>query len=359
MARVMVKGLVSALTLTVALSIGYGMVDGAPAPKSLTLAQSVSLAVSQSPQVRLATIAVTEAQREVDRISADQLMPGSRKGIQAAVDSVELAKMSLAATKDDVAAQVEQAYFAVLMANDIVKIRSLSLETAQKQLAAGKAKSKAGIAKQADVVAMEDSVASTKYSLLAAKYSQRLALLRFNKAMGWDLETQVALNGKLDYKPIKVDLKASLTYAMANRRDVVQATYAVQRRSEDLALANNEFTPVVEQERLKMELEKAEIALSQIKVDAIISVEESYANLINAQNEVDNRSRSLERAKQALSVADKKYKAGLIKATDLISAQTSCENAELQKLQAINDYRSAVSAFYRAIGQPHPYLSSK
>lgn len=354
MTCVKVSRLISTFAIAVAVLMCSGLALGAE--KTLTLTQSIPQAISQSPQVRLAEIALIEAEKNLERVS---LVPGNRKGVQSATDQVALAKMSLAAAKDDVAAGVEQAYFSVLMSNDIVAMRSTAYNNAKSQLEAGKAKLRAGLARQVDVNALNDNLIATQYSLTAAKYSQRISLLKFNKAMGWNLETKVSLSDKLDFKPVKVELASSLSLAQTQRRDVIQARYNVQRKTEDLDLAKNEFTPVAEQEQLSLDLEKAQIALTQVTKDAQISVEEAYTNLVNVQNEIDNKVRNLARNKQAMLDTEKKYKAGLARASDFISAQSQYENAELQRLQTINDYRSALSSFYRSIGQSHPALLQK
>lgn len=328
------------------------------APAVLSVSQSISLGVAQSTQVKLAQMAVTEAERNLDRVSAEQLLAGYRKGVQTNVDALAMAKMGVGAAKDDVAARIEQAYFAVVMSNETVAIRTDALATAKRQRDAGKAKLKAGLASKLDVESLENNLVSTQYSLEAATRNQRLCLLRFNRAMGSDLEAKPRLNDKLAFSPVKVDLKPSLDYALRNRRDMIQARTAVQRREEELLLASTDFTPAAERDQMKLDLERAKISLADTTKDAVIAVEEAYANLRNTQNEVDNRARALSRAQKGVGNTELKFKNGLAQASDLVNAQANYENAQLQRLQGVNDYRASLSGFLRAIGKEHPALAS-
>lgn len=352
----MVMKFIRTLVLAAALVATVGGTPPALCAGSLTLAQSIPLALTHSSQVRLAEIALAEAEKSHERAS---LLPGNRKAVQSAADAVEIAKLSLAAARDDVAARVEQAYFAVLVADGMLAIRSKAYQTASQQLNTGKAKLKAGILKQADVDALVDNLMSAQYSLAAAKSSKKITELKFNAALTRSLDSPVVLSDRLDYKPVKLVLADAHSSALTNRKDVIQARYAVQRRKEDYGLSKNEFTPLVEQEQAKWDYEKAQINLDETMRNVRIAVEEAYANVINAQNEIDNKTRAVRRAKLALDQTDGKYKVGLARATDLIAVQSNYESAQLSRLQSVNDCRTALAAFYRTIGKSHPALAGK
>lgn len=325
----------------------------------LKLADCIALAVEQSSDVALAELNVTDAEKNLEKTQADLLINGNLQSVKYASDNLDSANAAVLTAKDDVASRVEQAFYDAILAEKTVQLRTDGYNKANKQLTIGKTKLKAGLATNLDVTSLSDNVVSAKYSLEQAKANQRIAFLKLNRAMGSPLDTAVLLEDSLTYSPVAVNLKSGTEYAMANRRDIKQARLNITRKEEELSYKNNEYTPAIEKEQAAREVEKAKLNLTKVISDVRISVEEAYVSVTAAQNDVDIKTRNLERAKTYLKNIEQRYQTGLAFTNDLISAQSNYDNSAVDRMQAIRNYKLSLAAWYKTIGKPHPGLSTK
>lgn len=107
----------------------------------------------------------------------------------------------------------------------------------------------------------------------------------------------------------------------------------------------------------KREIQRARVGLQKAVNEREEAMEKLELNLLKNQTEYTNalaeilvKSKQKEAAQNALNQANKEFKTGLIKASDLIGAEADYQNASLDYLQAVYNQRRTVVGLLQATG---------
>lgn len=135
----------------------------------------------------------------------------------------------------------KRAFYGVLLTREFVRVAEEAVKVAEKHFKNVRSLYEVGMASKFDLLRSEVQVANLKPQLIKAKNNLKIAELGLKTLLGLDLSQQVELKGDLTYKPIEPDLEECLDKALRNRPEISQLRYQKQMAGETvkLALASN------------------------------------------------------------------------------------------------------------------------
>ncbi|HXF65868.1 MAG TPA: TolC family protein [Burkholderiales bacterium] len=292
----------------------------------------------------------------------------------------------------EVALQVEQAYYRYLGIEQLVRSNELFLKSVSTSLEATQRRREAGLATVADVYRAETQVAQARLNLTRSRGELEKALGALASAAGLPVDTRLRvrpLQGEPRIREVTDSLTEILNRAKANRPDLIAAEAQARAARAQAEAAARSGLPTVtltattgrtffEQERpftqtnlLALNLNiplftgfnrtysvrqaearaaQAEAARDALSRQAELEVWQSYYDVQTAVGGVSTTEVQLRAAQQTAEATLARYQAGFGSLLDLITAQVEESNARVQRIQSYLDWFTAVARLNYAIG---------
>ena len=100
-----------------------------------------------------------------------------------------------------------------------------------------------------------------------------------------------------------------------------------------------------EQEKYKAELSKAETEIQQYQKQSELELNKTSRQVQDAENKVNLTKLAWEQSKEAYRIRKNRYDQGLEKSADLLTSETQMSQKELEHIQAIFEYNTAVEYY--------------
>ena len=100
----------------------------------------------------------------------------------------------------------------------------------------------------------------------------------------------------------------------------------------------------------RLQLEKAEEDLGEIKRMIVLEIEALYAECMQAEEAVAATAENVDLARQNLTIARTRYDTGLVTYLEFTDAELALRNASLGRLKALADHERSVAAMVCATG---------
>ena len=295
-------------------------------------------------------------------------------------------------TLQDVAFQVEQAYYRVLGLERLVGASRESLKNFETALDASKRRRESGLATAADFYRAETQVGQAQLVLSRneGELSKARGLLAGTVGLPVDFPLQLqAMTERPQVAAITQSMNALLTDAKANRPDLVaaearaRAARATARAESKVGLPSLEFNSqytrqiytnaLAEQDfyffglnlripifsgfgdtyrvrRREEEAKIAETARDQLYTQTQQDVWQAYFDLQTAATSISSSTNLVKSAGQSADAAVARYGAGVGSLLDLITAQLDDTNAKVQEIQSHLDWYLALARLNFALG---------
>lgn len=353
--------LVTVLSLTLTASAALGGDEGF----SVSLTKAVDLAIGNSSAVQLADLAIQRAEIVFDerQDAADNLPRTYVQSLETkkfkdlyprqAESALEIAREGKVEARRQTAFAVRAAYFQVLMAREMVKVNERALERAGKQLALARAGLKAGTVSPNEVMGAEVRQVSAESALATSKKNLQVASMNLNKIMGFPLMTSIELASEVSFEPLKeVDVEAGVAEALTKRFEIFKARQELDIKELELEYTD-EYRESTHQDYRLAEIAAREAAAKLAEETAKIEVEvrTAYLDMLDAESKVDVSRRSAELAGKNLELAEARYRAGAGTSYDVLNAQVTLAEAEVQAVKALYDYELAKARFELSLGR--------
>jgi outer membrane protein TolC len=389
-----------------------------PAPEALTLEQCLSVALDQNPllqssqqlyQASLARIqqAKALAQPSLDYdsdlqpgllnfkgsgesyfgLSQDLDFPGKRslRGKIAARESSEVL-MDTELLKLDLVFQVREAFYGLLLAQEILKYAEQDLELARDYLNTADIKYQAGDVPRVEVLRGRVEVAKAENSVRAAANGVRLAKARLNFLLARKKYEPLEIAGEFRRQSPDFTLDELREKALAVRPEIKRLGFSLDKESlrktlgylsflPDFSLGVSrhrlsgepttwDFTlsarlPVFFWQPLKGEIAEAEANLNAFRkerehiVNAIaLEVEESYSLALMAGRQIELFEKEiLAQAEEVYNMFLFSFQEGEIGGIELIEARRTLIEARKSYADALNNFNVALAALAKSVGQ--------
>ncbi|MBI5025771.1 MAG: TolC family protein [Nitrospirae bacterium] len=309
--------------------------------------------------------------------------------INIAKNSLDSARLGLDAKSMEIIANVEKAYWDLVLAYEEFEVSKLSLSLAQRLLKESRARVEAGVLAPVEVLQAEAEVASREEALLSAQKAIRDFEDKLKAAMNykdWEIEIspvdrpgrpgtvpaisdvmQEALKNRQDYQQAKLDIKSKeiskritenqtlpgLSFVGAVGLNGLDGTYgnSLDRLSSgnyyswqlglELKIPLGNRTARGNAIKARLEEDKAKTGLQVIEQKMTLEVREAVRTLELSIKKIDATLKTRELAHKRLEAEEEKFRVGMSTAYDVLVFQESYAKALNNEKRALMDYAKA------------------
>lgn len=329
---------------------GTGAADGL---RLVSLDEAVTLAFENSLKLEISRLNLREAELNLAQVRATNLIQPSPTSLIQAERQAEIARRQLLLDQFDLRLEVEEAYYSVLRAQNLVAVLEEALTVTRRQLEIAEEKLKSGAGTQADVLNAASSLAQTEANLAQAQGGFEIALLNFRRVLGVDFTEPIApLPSEFAYAPYEIDLERDIAAALARRVEILQAQAGVEAATKQVELFDNDYTPELALELAKVAMQKAQNGLEQARRGIQLEIRQAYLALQDAARRIPAQAKSVEEAEENLRVATSMYEVDMAPLVQVMGAQAALSSARTEYIHAIFDYNLARARYDRAVARP-------
>jgi outer membrane protein TolC len=242
-------------------------------------------------------------------------------------------------------------YHSVLQAQEALAIAEENLRIQNEILANTQKKLDLGMVSKMDVLSAESAAQDAVVKVAAASSGLKSAKMSFNIQLNLPLMQEVVLTDALHKADAPaIDLKASIAAALANRNELRQLQFVLDKEEleiADLAVASRYGSEYL---TAAMERKTAENKLKDTKAYIELEIRTKYMSLQNLAGEIASIEKAAENAKEGYRLADLSYNAGMNTLVDVQNVQLASYQAQLGLAAKILEYNLAVSDFAIATG---------
>ncbi len=304
-------------------------------------------------------------------------------GYQAAQEDVNTAYQKLRV-------DVFNAFYAVLITQEFVKVAEQSLELVEKQLNIAQTAFAAGTATNFDVLRAKVQLANAKSQLIRAKNSVKNAKNIYKTTLNLPLAQEISVQGTFEVKDDNLQLDDLIDIALEKRPEVRKAllneeigekqiSIAKTRRLPDLAffsnyqISHNErltqmnriwslglqinvpifdgFATKAAIEQSESILKQSQLGTAQVKTGIESEVRKAFLDLHEARSLIDTQRETVSQAEETVRIATLQFENGMITTVEMTDAQLALMQSKVNRLQAYHDYVIGLVRLEKAIGE--------
>ena len=249
-----------------------------------------------------------------------------------------------------------------------------------------------GTKAKVDVLSSDVSLANAKTTALTADNAVAISESNLNNILGLPLETKLNLaDHQLPFDTYNISLQEATDYAMKYRPEVLQAALAVQTAENNIDIADASNKPTVKVSggnnwndntfpgidankrswnigasvtysfydggATKAKVDQAKQALlvaretEQKTREAVqLEVKQAYLNIRSAAQKVEETQTVVDQARENYRIQNIRYQAGVGINLDVLDAQLSLNEAQVNHIQALYDYNVGIAKLEQVMG---------
>lgn len=313
-----------------------------------------------------------------------------RLGVSGTQSLQSASSRRVVAAMNDAATAAKSAFFQVLKAQEFVAVAEEQLAAAKEHLRVAEQQYEAGRVAKFDVIRFQSEVSAAEQALIQANNNLSLAKAGFNFALARDTATPVELvkpaglptvartiEDLIDVaKETRPEILAAkdlveyqLKYRQAREREGwpslnISANYSRDPDASGFGSAKDTLSataflsfPIFEGglirarvKQAKAEEEKAKISFAQIGLAVEVEVRREFFNVEAAKKMIESTEKNVEVAREALRLAELRYREGVGTPLEVADATASFTRARTAHVNAVYDYWDAVARLQRAVG---------
>ncbi len=322
-------------------------------PLTIDLEEAIRIAVRNSKDIDLAEYDLELARIALLEVETSGLRDVAQSLLDLRRQSVKDAEEAYIESIQTLALNVEKGCYSLLKAIDNLENSKRAVERLQRQNEIAELKYQGGLISKAELNNIKDALKQAVAGVRNSEFALVTEKMNFNLLLGIDLGTEVVLKDEFEYMPLEIDLDEAIDYATKNSRSIRNLIRLYDEAKKQLANTDNDFTPLVEKRKAKIELEKAEIKLNQALRTIQVSIRKAYSVYLTASHNVEVKTDALKRAEEEIEIVKKKFDAGLVAMNSVLDAENALAEAEIALAQAIYDYNIAKADLYRSMGREY------
>lgn len=312
---------------------------------------------------------------------------------------IDVAKLGKTNAQEEIL-RVEQAtkysaiegYYGLLAYQELQGVYHEAVDNLQGHLDNVQAQYNVGTKAKVDVLSSDVSLANAKTTAITADNNVAVAESNLNNILGLPLETKLNLaDHQLPFDTYNISLQEATDYAMKYRPEVLQAAIAVQEaeRNIDIADAGNKPTvaitggndwadntfPGIDANKRSWKVAAGvtynfydggatKAKVNQAKQDLLVAreteqktreavqleVKQAYLNIRSAAQKVEETQTVVDQARENYRIQNIRYQAGVGINLDVLDAQLSLNEAQVNHIQALYDYNVGIAKLEQAMG---------
>lgn len=312
---------------------------------------------------------------------------------------IDVAKLGKTNAQEEIL-RVEQAtkysaiegYYGLLAYQELRGVYHEAVDNLQGHLDNVQAQYNVGTKAKVDVLSSDVSLANAKTTAITADNNVAVAESNLNNILGLPLETKLNLaDHQLPFDTYNISLQEATDYAMKYRPEVLQAAIAVQEaeRNIDIADAGNKPTvaitggndwadntfPGIDANKRSWKVAAGvtynfydggatKAKVNQAKQDLLVAreteqktreavqleVKQAYLNIRSAAQKVEETQTVVDQARENYRIQNIRYQAGVGINLDVLDAQLSLNEAQVNHIQALYDYNVGIAKLEQVMG---------
>ena len=312
---------------------------------------------------------------------------------------IDVAKLGKTNAQEEIL-RVEQAtkysaiegYYGLLAYQELQGVYHEAVDNLQGHLDNVQAQYNVGTKAKVDVLSSDVSLANAKTTAITADNNVAVAESNLNNILGLPLETKLNLaDHQLPFDTYNISLQEATDYAMKYRPEVLQAAIAVQEaeRNIDIADAGNKPTvaitggndwadntfPGIDANKRSWKVAAGvtynfydggatKAKCNQAKQDLLVAreteqktreavqleVKQAYLNIRSAAQKVEETQTVVDQARENYRIQNIRYQAGVGINLDVLDAQLSLNEAQVNHIQALYDYNVGIAKLEQVMG---------
>lgn len=313
----------------------------------------------------------------------------------------QAAKLNYQAVQRDVDAaynqlrlDVSEAFYAVLIAQEFVRVAQQSVSLVEMQLEIAEDSFNAGAATYFDVLRPKVQLANAKSQLVRAENAIITAKNAYKTVLNVPLAEDVSVKGTLEipekHQMLALNIDTLVEQALKNRPEVRRTQLSEQAAHKQVDIAKTRSRPdlglftnyqISQNERLtqmnriwsvgfqinipifdgfatraavqqsESTLKQIQLGGTQVKIGVEFEVRNAYLNLLGAQTLIEAQRETVTQAQESVRLANLQFQNGIITTVALTDTQLALAQAEVNRLQAYHDYVVGLARLEKAIGQ--------
>jgi outer membrane protein len=306
--------------------------------------------------------------------------------------SLDMAETDLERVKSEVALDVVESFYGLLLAREAVVVAQQAVDTAEEFLRVVKARYKTGEASSFEVMRAEVEVSNLQPVLIGARNGVALSELALKKAMGVNQDVDVDFVGGFEVPELDITKEAAIERALAERPEIQMLEYQKQIAESSIGLAKSgrlpslsldlnfdvrtdEITtdtdliedtyagyitlsfPLFDGLRTKSQISqamaearRADIAMENLKDAIELEVRAAFLDIEAAAERMRSQEKTVEMAEEGLKIANERYVQGYATNLEVLDSQLALNTARQNELQALHDFNLAIARLKKAIG---------
>jgi outer membrane protein len=156
---------------------------------------------------------------------------------------VDTAKVQFEQTKRDLVLQVKVSYYAVLTAEKGVEVAQQAVQQLESHYTVAQAFFEVGITAKNDVLQVEVQLAQTRQNLIAAEHNLEVARAVFNTLLRRGINELVRLAETLEYTPLTIEMNALYEEALRERPEIKLSDLGIQSAKKEVGIAASKLFP--------------------------------------------------------------------------------------------------------------------
>lgn len=303
----------------------------------------------------------------------------------------EIAKSGIELIRTSLAYQTIQLFYTALYLRSAIAVQNEQIRTLQEHIDVAKKRIAAGTATDFDVLTTEVRAAAAQNQLIDLQNAERKAQIQIGRLMGRENGDLICVKGDFERMHMVLDGDSLVQIAYHQRPEIItalkeeEASRLQVRVAEisdrptlnagisyglkngylpnldvlrgNIAAAIKLEVPIYDGGRTDYRREETEASLRGVqarsadtKLQAAQEVRQAVSDLRSGEDKLAATELQVTQAREALSIARKRYDTGTISNIDLLDTQTALLQADLQHLQALFSCSMNRYMVFRAIG---------
>ncbi len=305
-------------------------------------------------------------------------------------------ELDLSNEKNNLASNVQIAYWNYYKALQIKTVTDSILLQTEQHLTDTRNFLINGLATTSDVLKLEVQNSNAKLQQLEAANNIELARVSFNRILGLPLDAKTEIEpAQPDQGVGELDLESLTTDALTDRIELKALNYKIKSASENISATKSAFYPSIflygnyyyQNPNLRIQPPEdvfhstwdlgvnltwdvwnwgntsaqvrqseqtylqGKLNYEQLKESIELEVNQNYLNAEYFKQRIDVSRKAVEQAKDNYKVIKQKYDVQLATSTDIVDAETSLYQTEVNYTTALVDFQIALIKLYRSIGR--------
>lgn len=314
----------------------------------------------------------------------------NQANIKSAEIGMDVARLQTLREREDLRLKVIKAYYDVLESKRVVEIDQESVDRYKAHLTNMEQLYSAGSKARLDVLRSSVELTNARQTLIKAKNTYEVNVVTLKNLLRMDQSEPLNLTEDFRFTPFFPKMDACVSYAFANRKDLIVDTYKLKQQELAVTVAQAGYLPTLTLnagvsgdhrftqghgndhsrtiglranwnifdsgvteaavDKAKTNYEIAELQVKKDKEDIDLNVRQQYYNMREAQRRLIATQSAVKEAEEDYYITNEKYRAGQGIMLDILDAQVALSTAQLNYISAEYDYARYKAAVENAVG---------